>query len=85
MDLITAFDLDFMMTSENEWGCYPALSGLAIYHLSRREGIDAVFATRWVWNGRKRVRVDSRLSGPNLPRPESSQTHRDADNENGKP
>jgi hypothetical protein len=54
MGLIQTFDLDFMMTSEREWGCYPTLPGLAIYHLSTRPGIDAVGLTRWVWNGRQR-------------------------------
>lgn len=54
MGLIHAFDLDFMMTSEREWGCYPTLPGLAIYQLSTRPGIDAVGLTRWVWNGRQR-------------------------------
>jgi hypothetical protein len=48
------FDLDFMMTSEREWGCYQTLPGIAIYQLSTRPGIDAVGLTRWVWNGRQR-------------------------------
>jgi hypothetical protein len=54
MGLIHAFDLDFMMTSEREWGCYQTLPGIAIYHLSTRPGIDAIGLTRWVWNGRQR-------------------------------
>ena len=54
MGLIHVFDLDFMMTSEREWGCYATLPGLAIYQLSTRPGIDAVGLTRWVWNGRHR-------------------------------
>jgi hypothetical protein len=54
MGLIHAFDLDFIMTSEREWGCYQTLPGMAIYHLSTRPGIDAVGLTRWVWNGRQR-------------------------------
>ena len=56
MGLLAAFDLDFIMTSEREWGCYPALAGLAIYQISARQGVDAVGVTRWVWNGRQRVR-----------------------------
>lgn len=55
MGLLHEFDLDFVMTSEIEWGCYPTIPGLAIYQLSAREGIDAVWASRWVWNGRERV------------------------------
>jgi uncharacterized protein (TIGR02680 family) len=59
MDLLRVFDLDVMMTSESEWACYPTVPAIGIYHLSTREGIDAVHATRWVWNGKQRVRDDS--------------------------
>ncbi|MGH8931628.1 MAG: SbcC/MukB-like Walker B domain-containing protein, partial [Egibacteraceae bacterium] len=58
MGLLTSFDLDFVMTSEREWGCYPTVGGLAIYQLATRPGVDAVGVTRWVWNGRERVQVD---------------------------
>ncbi len=54
MGLIHTFDLDFIMTSEREWGCYQTLPGIAIYQLSTRPGIDAIGLTRWVWNGRQR-------------------------------
>lgn len=56
MGLLTAFDLDFVMTSEREWGCYATLPALAIYQLVTRPGLDAVHATRWVWNGHERRR-----------------------------
>ena len=56
MALIREFDLDFVMTSEREWGCYPELPGLAICQLIRREGMDAVLVTRWTWDGRERRR-----------------------------
>lgn len=59
MGLLEAFDLDFVMTSEREWGAYPTISGLAIYQLTTRPGIDAIATTRWVWNGRERVRADA--------------------------
>jgi uncharacterized protein (TIGR02680 family) len=58
MGLLATFDLDFVMTSEREWGCYPTVRGLSIHQLSRREGIDAVHITRWEWDGRARTRVD---------------------------
>ncbi|TMF04788.1 MAG: hypothetical protein E6I52_03990 [Chloroflexi bacterium] len=56
--LLDTFDLDFVMTSEREWGCYATLPGLAIYQLARREGIDAVHVTAWTWDGRARSRAD---------------------------
>jgi uncharacterized protein YPO0396 len=54
MGLIHEFDLDFVMTSEREWGCYAELPGLSICHLVRREGVDAVFVSRWSWDGKAR-------------------------------
>lgn len=54
LGLLHAFDLDFMMTSEREWCCYPTLPGVAIYQLAVRPGIDAVGVTRWIWNGHER-------------------------------
>lgn len=55
MGLIREFDLDFVITSEREWACYAELPGVAICQLQRREGIDAVFVSRWTWDGRARV------------------------------
>ncbi|NMG63815.1 TIGR02680 family protein [Azoarcus indigens] len=54
MALIREFELDFVMTSESEWGCYAELPGVSICHLLRREGIDAVHVSRWAWDGRTR-------------------------------
>ena len=67
MGLLRAFDLDFVMTSEHEWGCYATLPGVAIYHLSTRPGIDAVGVTRWVWNGKQRIRDHQELPAPYPP------------------
>jgi uncharacterized protein (TIGR02680 family) len=58
MGLLATFDLDFVMTSEREWGCYPTVPGLAIHQLTRREGIDAVYVTCWEWDGRARTLVE---------------------------
>ena len=58
MGLIREFDLDFVITSEREWACYAELPGVAICQLQRREGIDAVFVSRWTWDGRARRAVD---------------------------
>lgn len=58
MGLLEAFDLDFVMTSEREWGAYSTIHGLAIYQLTTRPGIDAIATTRWVWNGHQRIMAD---------------------------
>lgn len=54
LGLMAQFDLDFMLTSEREWGCYPEVPGLAIVQLVRHEGIDAVYLSRWTWDGSQR-------------------------------
>ncbi len=61
MGLLAAFDLDFVMTSEREWCCYDTLPGVAISQLSTRPNVDAVAVTRWIWNGRQRIRDDAPL------------------------
>jgi len=53
MGLLASFDLDFVMTSELEWGCYATLPALGICQLSSRPESPAVNVTRWIWNGRK--------------------------------
>lgn len=58
MALLRDFDLDFVMTSENEWGCYATLPGVAICHLTARAGIDAVAVSRWIWTGREHRAAD---------------------------
>ena len=58
MGLLRDFDLDFVMTSENEWACYATLPGVAICHMTARAGVDAVAVSRWVWTGRERQRAD---------------------------
>jgi len=66
MGVLTQFDLDVVMTSELEWGCYPTVPSLAIYHLTSMPGIDAVGSTRWVWNGQERTQVDAEIP-PEIP------------------
>ncbi|MDR2252754.1 MAG: TIGR02680 family protein [Bifidobacteriaceae bacterium] len=55
MGLFAEFDLDAVMTSEREWGCYPTVPGLAIAHLTRQAGVNAVHVSRWEWDGSERV------------------------------
>lgn len=64
LGLLAAFDLDVVMTSEREWGCYPQVPGLAIAQLARRDGIDAVLVTPWRWNGRERMQLDRPFAVP---------------------
>ena len=51
MGLLAQFDLDFMMTSHEEWGFYRELDGLATYHLSTAEGLPGVCAEWFMWDG----------------------------------
>lgn len=66
MALVREFDLDFVITSEREWGCYAELPGVAICQLQRREGIDAVHVSRWTWDGmaRRQDAAPPRLQPP---------------------
>lgn len=56
LGLLAAFDLDVVMTSEREWGCYDTVPALAIYQLASSG--DCIATTRYVWNGRQRIRED---------------------------
>jgi uncharacterized protein (TIGR02680 family) len=76
LGLLAAFDLDVVMTSEREWGCYAEVPGLAIAQLSRIDGVAAVLVTRWEWDGAMRVRVEPPPESPLVsaaPAPEGSQ------------
>jgi hypothetical protein len=57
LGLLAAFDLDVVMTSEREWGCYAEVPGLAIAQLSRIDGVAAVLVTRWEWDGFERTQA----------------------------
>jgi hypothetical protein len=74
LGLLATFDLDVVMTSEREWGCYPQVPGLGIAQLARHDGIDAVLVTPWRWDGRERHRLspaDHRLPQQRPSRPEA--------------
>jgi hypothetical protein len=51
MGLLQHFDLDFVMTSEREWGTYPSIDGLAICQLATHASSSAIAVSHWVWNG----------------------------------
>lgn len=69
MGLLAQFDLDAMMTSEREWGCYPEVPGLGIAQLIRREGINAVYVSRWRWDGSHRIRESDPQTSMQAPKP----------------
>jgi uncharacterized protein (TIGR02680 family) len=58
LGLLATFDMDVVMTSEREWGCYPQVPGLGICQLARQDDVDAVLVTPWRWDGRERRRPD---------------------------
>jgi len=62
LGLLAEFDLDVVMTSEREWGCYPQVPGLSIAQLTRFDGANAVHVQRWRWDGRQRTQVAERMS-----------------------
>ena len=64
LGLLAAFDLDVVMTSEREWGCYAEVPGLAIAQLSRIDGVAAVLVSRWEWDGAERIRVQPTPESP---------------------
>ncbi|ARQ72144.1 TIGR02680 family protein [Streptomyces marincola] len=49
--LLTALDLDLMLTSDHEWCTYAELPGIAIHQLLTGADDDAVTSARFVWNG----------------------------------
>jgi uncharacterized protein (TIGR02680 family) len=53
MGLLVDFDLDFMMTSHEEWGCHEELPSVATYQLYRDPALEGVAAVRFVWSGNR--------------------------------
>ena len=58
LGLLATFDMDVVMTSEREWGCYPQVPGLGICQLARQDDVNAVLVTPWRWDGRERRRAE---------------------------
>lgn len=69
LGLLAAFDLDVVMTSEREWGCYPEVPGLSIAQLARVDGVPAVLVTHWRWDGTRRERMPRPAVVPAAPEP----------------
>ncbi|MFJ8691792.1 TIGR02680 family protein [Streptomyces roseolilacinus] len=49
--LLTALDLDLVLTSDHEWCTYGELPGIAVHQLLTGTDDDAVTSARFVWNG----------------------------------
>lgn len=62
--LLSALDLDLLLTSDHEWCTYPELPGVAIHQLIT--GNDAVTTARFVWDGRDLLADESQIEGDDL-------------------
>src|SRR5690348_7575478 len=51
--LLSALDLDLVLTSDHEWCIYEELSGIAIHQIVGGDDDDAVTTARFTWNGRE--------------------------------
>ena len=65
MGLIRHFDLDVVMTSEREWGCYESIDGLTICQLATHPTSKAIAVSHWRWNGHSRDPLE--VSAPKAP------------------
>ncbi|WP_024802580.1 hypothetical protein [Nocardia sp. BMG51109] len=49
--LLSALDLDLLLTSGHEWCTYAELDGIAIHQILAGDGDDAVTTARFTWDG----------------------------------
>lgn len=57
MGLLVEFDLDFMMTSHEDWGFYEELDGLSTYHLAKETGVKGVYTDWFLWDGKQALEM----------------------------
>ena len=57
-ELLTDMKFDYMMTSQQLWGCYDTVPALSIYEIFRPNDIDFVTVIPYYWNGHTRRIVD---------------------------
>ena len=50
--LLVELDLDFIITSERLWGCFPTVPSLHIYECLRDPGTRGVATVHFTWDGR---------------------------------
>ncbi|MGH9076479.1 MAG: TIGR02680 family protein, partial [Acidimicrobiales bacterium] len=58
MGMLVELDLDMVVTNYAEWGCYPEVPAVAVYHLERTPGRPGAVALRFVWDGTARREDD---------------------------
>ncbi|MGO9558166.1 MAG: TIGR02680 family protein, partial [Acidimicrobiales bacterium] len=54
LKLLIELDLDFVMTSERMWGCFPEVPSLEIYEALREPLVPGVALVHFRWDGRQR-------------------------------
>ena len=59
MGFIVRFDLDFVMTTPDDWATYAELDGTSIYQLVRDPVERGVYAQRWTWTGAELLDEDA--------------------------
>lgn len=69
MGMLVELELDAVLTNYAEWGCYPEVPSVAIYHLERTDGQRGVAALRFVWDGARRREHDPFLHSLEPPEP----------------
>lgn len=57
-ELLTNMKFDYMMTSQQLWGCYDTVPALSIYEIFRPNDVDFVTVIPYYWNGHTRRLVD---------------------------
>ncbi|WP_068057193.1 TIGR02680 family protein [Nocardia xishanensis] len=55
--LLSALDLDLVLTSDHEWCTYAELSGIGIHQIISGDGQDAVTTARFTWDGEELLPV----------------------------
>lgn len=54
LELLIAMNLDFLITSERLWGCFPAVPSLEIYEAIRDPAVAGVALVHFHWDGKQR-------------------------------
>ncbi|MGH9304363.1 MAG: SbcC/MukB-like Walker B domain-containing protein, partial [Acidimicrobiales bacterium] len=54
LELLISLDLDFMITSERMWGCFPQVTSLEIYEVLRDPSATGVALVHFHWDGHER-------------------------------